>query len=758
MISRRLFIGGGVCSFALGPSVAFCLNVEEHQAIGSNVARLIDTLDYLGQPIEPGDKKLIAAAIASPDKLRGLNSVRATLAKYVLARMTINPESRVSVLPGSAPLILVESGWRAFCLEITNESGLRSRLGVTSPQAKPVSEHSPHSAMLGVGIASKSVAHPLQTVTALDREQRWLGLDQYEQAPMSKTLDGLSLEYALLLLYSRDRGKRSAELQFDAGPTTIDLGFRSTLPVVFSCVPAAVVTLHILDEDGSPTTARLTITDEVGRVYPAQAKREAPDLGFQRQIYRSDGQSVLLPKGVFTVEYGRGPEYVVKQLHCTVTDAPAQTATLRLERWVNPAALGWYSGDHHIHAAGCAHYTTPSEGITPEEVLPQVRGEGLSVGDVLTWGPSWYHQKLFFKKSVDPVSVPGSILKYDVEISGFPSSYCGHLCLLNLEEQDFPGAATIEEWPSWNLPILQWAKKQGATVGYAHIGHGLSVDSQEVPNYLIPPFDDNGANEYLIDVAHGAVDFLSVVDTPVAAELNLWYHAMNCGFRTKIAGETDFPCLFERVGAGRTYVHLAQRPDAERGYLAWIQGLGEGQSYVSEGKSHLMDFAVDEAGLAAGKNELRYREAREVTVTVRGAALSFRDRPLGEHYYWDMELVRRVGPDEVPLEVIVNGEVVKTIAMKADGRVREFSAKVSIERSSWIAVRIFPSSHTNPVYVVIGDKPIRGSKRSVQWCLDCIDAAWAKMVTRIEPSQLGEAQKARDFARGVFGEILGEAG
>ena len=28
---------------------------------------------------------------------------------------------------------------------------------------------------------------------------------------------------------------------------------------------------------------------------------------------------------------------------------------------------------------------------------------------------------------------------YDVEVSGFPSSHAGHLCLLRLKEDDYPG-------------------------------------------------------------------------------------------------------------------------------------------------------------------------------------------------------------------------------------------------------------------------------------------------------------------------------
>ena len=44
-------------------------------------------------------------------------------------------------------------------------------------------------------------------------------------------------------------------------------------------------------------------------------------------------------------------------------------------------------------------------------------------------------------------------------------------------------------------------------------------------------------------------------DTWPIAEMNMWYHTLNCGFRTKISGETDFPCITgARVGVWRSYV------------------------------------------------------------------------------------------------------------------------------------------------------------------------------------------------------------
>jgi hypothetical protein len=58
------------------------------------------------------------------------------------------------------------------------------------------------------------------------------------------------------------------------------------------------------------------------------------------------------------VEATRGPEYRTLARTVTIPAAPESSLDLRLERWINPMEWGYYGGDHHIHAAGCAHYTT----------------------------------------------------------------------------------------------------------------------------------------------------------------------------------------------------------------------------------------------------------------------------------------------------------------------------------------------------------------------------------------------------------------
>ncbi len=147
--------------------------------------------------------------------------------------------------------------------------------------------------------------------------------------------------------------------------------------------------------------------------------------------------------------------------------------SFQLKRWINLAKLGWYSADHHVHAAGCSHYDSPEEGVPPIDMWRQVVGEDLNVAAVLAWGPSWYHQKTFFTGKISPLSTQKNIMRYDVEVSGFPSSHAGHVVLLRLKEDDYPGTTKIEDWPSWTLPVLKWAKSQGAVVGYAHSGWGL---------------------------------------------------------------------------------------------------------------------------------------------------------------------------------------------------------------------------------------------------------------------------------------------
>jgi hypothetical protein len=93
----------------------------------------------------------------------------------------------------------------------------------------------------------------------------------------------------------------------------------------------------------------------------------------------------------------------------------------------------------------------------------------------------------------------------------------------------------------------------------------------------------------------------------------------------------------------------------------------------------------------------------------------------------------------------------------ADGRVEDVEFEYQPDQSSWIAIRVFPAAHTNPIFVELDGAPIRASKRSARWCLDAVDRCWASKSPLIRKSELNTAQAAYDFARTAYRRIIEEA-
>jgi hypothetical protein len=742
-----------VCAAVLRPQ-AFDAHLPivqvETQPFAAQAARIAEALAYVGAPLPPADREALRAAAATPDASA---AIQAVLDRYCLLDVHINPESRVKVAPGPARAELVERGWRTFLVKVRNEAGVTAALSVSSPQAQRVFSRGPRGFSMD--------PRPAQTISAADVADRWLDLETYDKPPMTPRLSGLPVEYRIVQLSSRDAGRREATLAADVGQGSQDIGFRNDAPVLFTVKPSVDLTLRVRDEHGKPTVAAFVIRDAQQHVYPSPAKRLAPDFAFHPQVYRADGETVRLAEGAYDVEVSRGPEYVSQRHRVTIGSEPA-SLRVDLVRWIDLPARGWYSGDHHIHAAGCLHYETPTIGVEPRDMIRHILGEALSVGSVLTWGPGYYHQKQFFEARDHALSTPDNLMRYDVEVSGFPSSHAGHLVLLGLKQQDYPGAAVLEDWPTWTLPVLQWAKAQGAVVGFAHSGWGLEVKDTAFPTQELPPFDGIGANEYIVDVTHDAVDFISTVDTPAHWELNIWYHTLNTGFRTRISGETDFPCIYgDRVGLGRSYVRLDRL-----NYRAWAEGIRAGRAYVTDGKSHLIDFRVAGVDVGTRDSEVRLGQPGMVTVSARVAARlpeqpddAIRKVPLDKAPYWDLERARASGPAgtrEVRVEVVVNGRVAATRWITADGTMRDVNVDVAIERSSWVALRILPSSHSNPMFVLVDGQPVRASRQSAEWCLRAVDQCWSQKASKIAPREKAAAEAAYEHARQVYRRILAE--
>jgi hypothetical protein len=768
----------------------------EGQPLAENAGRLMKALNFLGAPLPADVAKELQAAIEAKDAKK----VQEILDKRVLFVVSINPESRVKVARGPADAVIQQSGYVPTLVKVVNESTVKKPLRILSPQSG--------------NRYSDQFKDKKQPGADPKIVERFLQVEMFNKPPMTEDLSGLKVEYAVALIYSTEAGKREATIGFDVGQGNQDIGFRGEVPVLFDVKPAVKVTLRVQDYDGKPTVGRFTFTDAAGHVFPPQPKRLAPDLFFQQQIYRPDGGTVLLPPGEFTVVYGRGPEYrLIAQKIQVPEKGDAPTFSFKLQRWINPMDQGWYSGDHHIHAAGCLHYTNPSEGVLPEDMFLHVKGEGMNVGCCLTWGPCYDYQRKFFEARPHRLTEPFTVLKYDVEVSGFGSQALGHVCLLNLRDQTYPGSdgTKVKGWPTWTTPLMRWAKDQGAVTGYAHSANGLGINppaaskrlfaaldangdgeitaeeakagkwplpepfaridgngdgkatqaellqshqrvARVLPNLAIPEMNGIGAQEICVTTAMGVCDFISAMDTERVPEWNCWYHVMNCGFPLKVSGETDFPCITgSRVGQGRVYVQLGKVDMVD--FAQWCDGIRKGRSYVSDGYAHALEFKVN--GVAPGFGDAKLDQAGMVKVT---AKVAFgKDLALGTANGGPTPQ----GPTR-KVELIVNGQVAATKDVPADDAAHDIEFTVPVAKSSWVALRHFPQMHTNPVNVIVGGKPIRASRASAQWCIGVIEQLWVVrgqpgQGPRISDAERPEAEKTFQKALQMYRQIAAEA-
>jgi hypothetical protein len=777
----------------------------EPQPFMANAARIDEAMTFVGNPFPVDVSKEIKALQSKAYDAKTVQRVQELLDPYCLAFVQINPESRVKVHQGAATPLLMQEGWTSYLIKVHNEAHITAELVPESPNAKPVLHRS-------------TSAHRMKPENALsigEIDNQFIEMAMYQGRPLRKNLSGLGVEYFILQMYTRDKGKREVKLGFNVGQGTQDIGFRNTVPILFDVLPAVKVVLNVKDDDGSPAMASFVITDglerfgsngeqhpkiddyRIGRarsqhwqerlkdgieyqlpierqlrgIFPLPSRRlaskdEFPDFFFQPQIYRFDGEHVMLPPGRYFIQYGRGPEYRTKYSVLEVPDGVEEmNAEFQLERWVQMTDLGWYSADHHIHAAGCSHYESPAEGVLPEHMWRQVLGEDLNMGNNLTWGPSWYFQKQFFTGENYKLSNEENIMRYDVEVSGFPSSHAGHIVLLNLKEDDYPNTTLVEEWPSWTLPILKWAKNQGGITGYAHSGWGLEPieATKELPNYILPKMDGIGANEFIVTVTHGLIDFYSAGDTPLPAELNMWYHVLNSGFKTRISGETDFPCISdEKVGRARIYAELENGLD----FNAYMDALVKGRSYVSDGYSHLIDFEVNDQRLGVGESTLKLERGSKVDIKVKAAAFLEKEQDETgrviaaltpyQSPYWHVERSRQGTSRNVVVELLMNGEVIAEETITADGNWNELTFTAPVSTSCWLATRIKYSSHTNPIFIEVDNKPIR-VKASAEWCRASIEQCWEQKNSRFRPEELKAAKKGYDFAREAYDQIIMES-
>jgi hypothetical protein len=296
------------------------------------------------------------------------------------------------------------------------------------------------------------------------------------------------------------------------------------------------------------------------------------------------------------------------------------------------------------------------------------------------------------------------------------------------------------------LPLLQQVKAEGKLAGMQL--RASTTRPIPLPNILSTADE----SDFTMGVALGAIDLLVVGRGDFVGELNPWYHTLNAGMRVQIVG----PVACNQV------IGAEPVSSSEGGMMASVAAmrrmLNQNATYVSDGHSQLLEFAVNgrHPDVTAG-NEVRLAKAGIATVTASIWARLPNDSPAGaDGSGWNIERARHGTSRFVVVEVIVNGKPVASRPIQADGSVQQIKMDIQIRRSGWVALRLMGAGHSNPIYVLVNNQPVRGSRSSVEWSLQALLRAYQAGRMGWNPSVAPLAAAAYEYAFAVYDRILRE--
>jgi hypothetical protein len=312
----------------------------------------------------------------------------------------------------------------------------------------------------------------------------------------------------------------------------------------------------------------------------------------------------------------------------------------------------------------------------------------------------------------------------------------------------------LDSHAGYSLPVLEWFRHQGALSGYRHTATEKTArgGGMPLPNLLSSSVDE-GTGDYVMSVAHDAVDFITVGAGEFSSELNLWYHSLNAGFRTRIIGET--PCIEAKappMNGVRSNIQQVSISQSRRTMLS-------NDMAVADRRAAIHEFKVN--GRAPGNeigSEVRMPSSGSIAVSA-SLAVSLDERRAGgaePRSGWNVENARIAGTQLVNLEAVVNGRVAATKTITADGSEQKVDFTLPIQQSSWVAIRIKGAAHTNPVFVLVDNMPLRASRASVEWIMRSLLEAYEAANPRWTEKESANAHAAYEYSYAVYQKILAE--
>ncbi len=467
--------------------------------------------------------------------------------------------------------------------------------------------------------------------------------------------------------------------------------------------PTGRLRVRVTDSSGELLPSRIYLTGADGRAYFPKGSYPRVVSVTEDYYFHSDGSfTATLPVGEARLEAWRGFEYEPVYRSADVRAGEHTTVEVQLDRWIDMAADGWYSGDNHIHPNYGGHYF-----ITPEDLRNKAHSEDLNVANGMIanyWGNSRVEDLEHFLGHPHPHTGPRTIVYYNEE---YRPSYFAHLSLLNLTELITPfyigsvGTAHHALYPD-NAHVLRRVHEQGGIGGYVH-PFGLRHRDPDAAGA-------GSARELPVDAILGLADFVDVacIWSDELGTAEVWYRLLNTGSRIPGTAGTDVMSDIWRhpaVGTTRTYVHTGED---HLDYDAWADAMAAGHAFVTSGPI----LTLDVSGKGMGE-ELQLSGGEVVTVSATARSLFPMHR----------------------MEIIRNGEIVHTVEATADGRSLAVELEMPVEGSGWIAARAlgppqhgamdsYLFAHTNPVFLIADGEPIRSPEDAaffVRWIDQVLD-------------------------------------
>ena len=370
-----------------------------------------------------------------------------------------------------------------------------------------------------------------------------------------------------------------------------------------------------------------------------------------------------------------------------------------------PEPPGWFAGDAHVHRGiGCGR-SNEKEMLTPQQLMEMMEVNNLAVISVLADAGNgeikFADQDLAMIDGKDnPVSTPQRIVHWDAEWHYDPEGVTferkmigGHLILLGLKQGGQPFA-------QYTYPIFDWAKKQGAIAGFAHLQY-LPLAFYGPPDGIPASLDCCAPLEYPVETALGSASFLMEDVRGSDTALEAYYRILNTGFRPGLVASTDYSCNYnEPLGTLLTYVRI---PDGRLTYDQWIEGLAKGRTVVSRNAhNEFLDLKVNDSSQPGDE--------------IQG------NQPVRVRIEW-----RSLHNDLGRIELVQNGSVVASkMAEVGPNTPAVFETTLTFLHSGWLAARRMDwqnghRSHTGAVYVIVNNAPIRASASDARFFVSWID-------------------------------------